>query len=269
MRIFLVWRRASRASISWKAVSVPPISSFSAAITGFPVLQDTNSWEKSSTPRTVTGWENASPAKSISLADAADGARHDPQIETQALIDGAGSVPVYGIDALQGGAGWQPARTGLAISSALARRLSIRSPGRRLPLQINDTRLDFEIAARTPASPVEVSSEDRFYIPAIAPPTRPRRTLKHGDSFMVVDSHGDMGTAKSSDGLFHCDTRFLSYLELRVNASRRWIDVDARDEPGIARAGRLFTAQVERLRATYSFTSRAFVRLIGTGEGLS
>jgi glycogen debranching enzyme len=77
--------------------------------------------------------------------------------------------------------------------------------------------MSIEIAARTPASPVEVSSEDRFYIPAIAPPTRPRRTLKHGDSFMVVDSHGDMGTAKSSDGLFHCDTRFLSYLELRVN----------------------------------------------------
>jgi hypothetical protein len=47
-------------------------------------------------------------------------------------------------------------------------------------------------------------------------------------------------------------------LELRANASRRWIDVDA----DTAR-GRLFTAEVERLRATYAFSSRAFLRLIG------
>ena len=48
------------------------------------------------------------------------------------------------------------------------------------------------------------------------------------------------------------------HLELRLDASRRWLDLD---EPGAE--GRLFTAQVERLRATWSFNSRSFLRAIG------
>jgi glycogen debranching enzyme len=60
--------------------------------------------------------------------------------------------------------------------------------------------------------------EARFYIPATGPATRPRRTLKYGDTFIVVDSHGDMGASPGgTDGLFHCDTRFLSHLELLLN----------------------------------------------------
>jgi len=60
--------------------------------------------------------------------------------------------------------------------------------------------------------------EAPFYIPATGPATRPRRSLKHDDTFLVVDSHGDIGaTAGGSDGLFHCDTRFLSHLELLLN----------------------------------------------------
>jgi len=47
---------------------------------------------------------------------------------------------------------------------------------------------------------------------------RPKRTLKSGDSFAVLDSHGDIGaSADGSDGFFHCDTRYLSRLELRFN----------------------------------------------------
>jgi glycogen debranching enzyme len=57
-----------------------------------------------------------------------------------------------------------------------------------------------------------------FYIAATGPETRARRTLKHGDTFLVIDAHGDIGAAAgTSDGLFHRDTRFLSRLELRVN----------------------------------------------------
>jgi glycogen debranching enzyme len=57
-----------------------------------------------------------------------------------------------------------------------------------------------------------------FYIAATGPETRVRRTLKHGDTFLVIDAHGDVGAAAgTSDGLFHRDTRFLSNLELRVN----------------------------------------------------
>ncbi len=49
------------------------------------------------------------------------------------------------------------------------------------------------------------------------------------------------------------------HLELGFNEARRWLNVDA---PGGGRA-RLFTASVDRLRATYTFTSRAFLRVIG------
>jgi len=50
--------------------------------------------------------------------------------------------------------------------------------------------------------------------------------------------------------------RPTNHLELRLNASRRWLNVT----PVGAPTGRLFTAQVERLRATYTFTPRMFVR---------
>src|SRR5262249_3711035 len=41
------------------------------------------------------------------------------------------------------------------------------------------------------------------------------RALKYGDTFVVVDSHGDIGTAAGGpDGLFFADTRYLSRLEL-------------------------------------------------------
>jgi glycogen debranching enzyme len=57
-----------------------------------------------------------------------------------------------------------------------------------------------------------------FYIAATGPEHRLRRTLKHGDTFLVIDAHGDIGaSAGTSDGLFHRDTRFLSRLELRIN----------------------------------------------------
>src|SRR5438270_6633247 len=63
--------------------------------------------------------------------------------------------------------------------------------------------------------------EAPFYIPATGPASRPRRTVKHGDTFIVVDSHGDIGaSAGGPDGLFHCDTRFISQLELLLNGTQ-------------------------------------------------
>src|SRR5438270_4293411 len=60
--------------------------------------------------------------------------------------------------------------------------------------------------------------EAPFYIPATGPAARPRRTLKHDDTFVVVDIHGDIGSSPGgSDGLFHADTRFISRLELLIN----------------------------------------------------
>jgi glycogen debranching enzyme len=65
---------------------------------------------------------------------------------------------------------------------------------------------------------IDNSPEAQFYIPAVGPASRPRRTLKQDDTFVVVDSHGDIGASPGgSDGLFLCDTRFLSHFELLVN----------------------------------------------------
>jgi glycogen debranching enzyme len=61
----------------------------------------------------------------------------------------------------------------------------------------------------------EVVQESPFYIPMTGPAARPRRSLKHDDTFIVLDSHGDIGaSAGGPDGLFNADTRYLARLEL-------------------------------------------------------
>jgi len=72
------------------------------------------------------------------------------------------------------------------------------------------------------APPAAVAAgEAPFYIPATDAPARARRNLKHNDTFAVFDSHGDIGaSAGGEDGLFDCDTRYLSHLELLITGSR-------------------------------------------------
>ena len=55
------------------------------------------------------------------------------------------------------------------------------------------------------------------------------------------------------------NVRPSDHLELAIDANRRWLDVA--DEAGLA--GRLFTADVQRLRATYTLNARSWLRLIG------
>src|SRR3569623_1048505 len=63
-----------------------------------------------------------------------------------------------------------------------------------------------------------LAAESPFYIPMTGPSARPRRTLKHDDTFVVLDSHGDIGaSAGGPDGLFDTDTRYLARLELVLN----------------------------------------------------
>src|SRR5947207_10272191 len=67
------------------------------------------------------------------------------------------------------------------------------------------------MAVRT-LEPVE---EQPFHTPMTGPAPRPRRPLKHDDTFIVLDSHGDIGaSAGGPDGLFNADTRYLARLEL-------------------------------------------------------
>ena len=71
------------------------------------------------------------------------------------------------------------------------------------------------------AALVEEVPEAPFYIPGTGSSTRPRRTLKHGDCFVVLDSHADIGaTAGGPDGIFFCDTRHLSHLEMLLNGQQ-------------------------------------------------
>src|SRR4029453_1924473 len=58
---------------------------------------------------------------------------------------------------------------------------------------------------------------------------------------------------------FQTTVRPTDHLELSANLTRRWLGV----EPEGGDGGRLFTADVQRLRAVYTFTARSYLRLIG------
>ena len=62
----------------------------------------------------------------------------------------------------------------------------------------------------------------QFSVPAaVSLQERRPRTLKHGDTFAVFDHNGDVLSGPGvADGLFHRDTRYLSYLYLTVNGQR-------------------------------------------------
>jgi glycogen debranching enzyme len=66
----------------------------------------------------------------------------------------------------------------------------------------------------------EAPSEGPFYITATQAAGRPPRTLKYGDTFVVLDSRGDIAAASGrSAGLFHLDTRYLCRFEVLVNGA--------------------------------------------------
>jgi glycogen debranching enzyme len=70
------------------------------------------------------------------------------------------------------------------------------------------------------AVPTTAAAEGPFYIAATQVAGRPPRTLKYGDTFVVLDSRGDIAASSGhSAGLFHLDTRYLSRLELLINGT--------------------------------------------------
>ena len=73
-------------------------------------------------------------------------------------------------------------------------------------------------AKTAPAFPREQLPESAFAITA-KQPAGPPQALKYGDTFVVLDIRGDIGTSfVGSSGLFHDDTRYLSRLELLLNS---------------------------------------------------
>jgi glycogen debranching enzyme len=75
-----------------------------------------------------------------------------------------------------------------------------------------------EAVASQPASAGEESPTPPFYIAAPTAASQPGAgTLKHGDTFAVFDTRGDMsGVPGSADGLYHLDTRILSQLVITL-----------------------------------------------------
>jgi len=126
-----------------------------------------------------------------------------------------------------------------------------------------------------PSSDVEAASESPFYIPMTGPAARPRSALKHDDTFMVLDSHGDIGASSGGpDGLFHADTRYLARLELKLDDMQPLLlGSNLRDDnsaltvdltnPDIYRGGRLALAKdvLHIVRTIFLWRGTAFQRI--------
>lgn len=84
-----------------------------------------------------------------------------PVVEVQAVVDGIGSIPVYGVDLLPEGREAQTGQQGgIAITIALARRLGIKAPGANLSLQIDDRTQEFSIVRIVDAKDAEFALLD-------------------------------------------------------------------------------------------------------------
>lgn len=62
---------------------------------------------------------------------------------------------------------------------------------------------------------------EQFQIDVPASQGRDTLTLKHSNTFAVFDDYGDIvGLAGGAEGIFHCDTRYLSNLRLSISGHR-------------------------------------------------
>ena len=97
--------------------------------------------------------------------------------------------------------------------------------------------------------------------PHITLQANPGRVVNQLSTEAFVAQEIDFDNARRGRGLTLLNSatvRPSDHLELRANVNFRRLDVN-----GSAGSARLFTAQVERVRAQWSFSSRSFVRLIG------
>ena len=74
------------------------------------------------------------------------------------------------------------------------------------------------MSAKPAAQLVAAEPPEAAFAITATQPSRPPRALKYGDTFIVLDSRGDISNSSTdTGGLFHHDTRHLSRLELLVN----------------------------------------------------
>ena len=111
----------------------------------------------------------------------------------------------------------------------------------------------------------EIRSGDRMFTrfrPRIEIDASPTRAFGNfvfvtyfGDEIDFANSRKGSGVQMTLAGTWRPDI----HTTVSVTTDRRWLDVD----PGTGTKERLFTVQRERVRGTYMFNSRCFVRLIG------
>ena len=110
---------------------------------------------------------------------------------------------------------------------------------------------------------IKVGSQmfDRFR-PEVVVQLSPGRVVNAINAGATFGDEIDFANARKGSGVQlngSVTVRPSDHLELRGSASTRWLNV----EDPILGSGRLFLAQIERVRASYSFNARSFVRLIG------
>ncbi|RFB88673.1 amylo-alpha-1,6-glucosidase [Rhizobium leguminosarum bv. trifolii] len=80
---------------------------------------------------------------------------------------------------------------------------------------------DFTAVKSLPSARSDSPTDQFFISAATSLQERRPRTLKHGDTFAICDHNGDvLSGSDSPDGIFHCDTRYLSHLHLAINDKR-------------------------------------------------
>jgi hypothetical protein len=118
----------------------------------------------------------------------------------------------------------------------------------RIELNRDDLRVGSELLQRFRPRVVVESSPGRVFNSISV-------TADVGDEIDFANGREGSGVSLTGSVILRPSER----LELRGNTGRRWLNVaDASGE-----TGRLFLAQVDRVRATWSFSSRSFLRVIG------
>ncbi|HMB55300.1 MAG TPA: DUF5916 domain-containing protein [Thermoanaerobaculia bacterium] len=99
--------------------------------------------------------------------------------------------------------------------------------------------------------------EKLHYTVELTPSRKVSRLQLFGDWGDQVDFANDrLGSGGTVS--MRADLRPTDHLQLELQADRRWIDLDR-----ASAQGRLFTADLARLRAQYTLSARSYVRLIG------
>jgi hypothetical protein len=103
-----------------------------------------------------------------------------------------------------------------------------------------------------------LSSNSLVYSVTVNPGSLISQIVLTGSAGQQIDFE-NARTGTGVDVALAATARPTGHLELAWNEELRWLDVDVENQ----RRSRLFTARVDRLRATYSLTARLFLRLTG------